>query len=124
MASPQMNRTARTVLTYVKLDFQGEWEYDYDEYSFRPVGTRATLLVVTEAPTGSLVTHWFVVRRRPSPPGGVYPTDNVIVPKGENIVYIPERCVRRAAGDQTQCLRAVLGDDDETEAVPRRRARR
>ena len=104
MARLQSNRTERTVLTYVKLDFQDEWEYHFDEYSFRPVREKATLLVVTEAPTGSLVTHWFVVRRRPDlPNGGVNTTDNVIVPSHENIVYIPERCVKRAPGDQTKC---------------------
>ena len=102
--SLEPNRGARTVLTYVKLDFIGDWEYHFDEYSFRPVREKAELLVVTEAPTGTLVTHWFVVRRRPDPGGGgVYTTDNVIVPTGENIVYIPERCVKRAEGDHTTC---------------------
>lgn len=97
------NYAERTVLTYVKLDFQGPWEYYFDTYSFRPVDKRAKLLVVTEAPTGDLVTHWFVVRRRPSPNSGVFTTDHVIVPREENIVYIPERCVRREKGDHTKC---------------------
>jgi len=106
-AAPVMaNRSARTVLTYVKLEFVGEWEYHFDTYSFRPVLRTGELLVVTEAPTGELVTHWFVVRRRPAPPGGgVFPTDNVIVPREENIVYIPERCVKREKGDHTTCGR-------------------
>ena len=43
------NRSERTVLTYVKLDFVGDWEYHGDTYSFRPVARRAELLVVTEA---------------------------------------------------------------------------
>lgn len=104
MADVESNRSEHTVLTYVKLQLQGEWEYNGDEYSFRPVDPRAELVVVTEAPTGTLVTHWFVVRRRPDPPGGgVVTTDNVIVPKYENIVYIPERCSRKEQGDQTEC---------------------
>jgi hypothetical protein len=126
MARPQSNRTERTVLTYVKLDFQGEWEYHFNEYSFRPVRAQATLLVVTEAPAGSLVTHWFTVRRRPDlPNGGVQTTDNVIVPSGENIVYIPERCVRRAVGDQTQCSPDVVvgGPGDDSILTRRRRTR-
>jgi hypothetical protein len=124
MARPQSNRTERTVLTYVKLDFQSEWEYHFDEYSFRPVKDRAPLLVVTEAPTGSLVTHWFWVRRRPDlPNGGVNTTDNVIVPNGENIVYIPERCVKRAPGDHTTCGdQGVVGEPDDV-ILPRRRPR-
>jgi hypothetical protein len=98
------NRGERTVLSYVKLDFLGDWEYVGDDFSFRPVGVQADLLVVTEEPTGSLVTYWFVVRRRDSPPGGgPYPTDGVMVPKEENIVYIPERCVKREEGDKTEC---------------------
>ena len=98
------NRTERTVLTYTKLDFQKEWEWYFDEYSFRPVSKSAPLLVVTEAPTGKLVTHFFIVRRRPDlPNGGVNTTDNVIVPKDENIVYIPERCVKVEEGDRTAC---------------------
>jgi hypothetical protein len=104
MADVESNRSERTVLTYVKLQFQGEWEYDGDEYSFRPVDPRGELLVVTEAPTGSLFTYWFVVRRRPDlPGGGLVPTDNVVVPKYENIVYIPERCSRKEEGDRTEC---------------------
>jgi hypothetical protein len=58
--------------------------------------------VVTEAPTGKLVTHWFLVRRRPDLPGGaINNTDDVMVPDGENIVYIPERCIKMAEGDFT-----------------------
>jgi hypothetical protein len=53
----KMGRSERTVLTYVKADFVGDWEYHGDTYSFRPVARRAELLVVTEAPTGGLVTH-------------------------------------------------------------------
>ena len=98
------NRGPRTVLTNTKLEFQGDWEYYFDEYSYRPIRPTAFLLVVTEAPTGFLTTHWFSVRRRPDPGGGgVYTTDNVIVPDKTNIVYIPERCVRREAGDKTTC---------------------
>jgi hypothetical protein len=85
------NRGPRTVLTYTKLEFQGDWEYYFDEYSYRPVKATAPLLVVTEAPTGFLTTHWFSVRRRPDPGGGgVYTTDNVIVPDKTNIVYSRE----------------------------------
>src|SRR5205085_6665064 len=70
------NRGERTVLSYVKLDFLGDWEYTGDDYAFRPVGPEAELLVVTEEPTGSLVTYWFLVRRRADPPGGgSYDTD-------------------------------------------------
>jgi len=98
------NRTERTVLVYTKLEFQKEWEWDFDEYSFRPVSKSAPLLVVTEAPTGKLITHFFMVRRRPDlPNGGVNTTDNVIVPNGENIVYIPERCIKKEEGDFTSC---------------------
>ena len=125
MARLQSNRTERTVLTYVKLDFQGEWEYHFDEYSFRPVRAQATLGVVTEAPTGSLVTHWFAVRRRPDlPNGAVNTTDNVIVPNGENIVYIPERCIKRAPGDQTSCSPVGPAGDIPDEATPNVQARR
>jgi len=107
MAVPN-NRSERTVLRYVKVDFRGAWEWDFDEYSFRPVGKQAELLVVSEA-GGALFTHYFVVRRREhSPDGGVWTTDNVLVPKEENIVYIPERCVKRAEGDQTTCTRPHL----------------
>jgi len=96
----------RTVLTYVKLDFSGQWEYHGADYSFRPAGRSAKLLVVTEAPTGQLITHYFVVRRRPDPsPSGVITTDGVVVPKYENIVYIPEKCVMVKKGDQTKCSR-------------------
>ena len=94
----------RTVLTYVKLDFCGEWEYSGVEYAFRPVNDRAELLVVTEAPTGQLITHYFVVRRRPDPsPTSFIPSDGVVVPMRENIVYIPERCVKVEKGDLTKC---------------------
>ncbi|MCW5978182.1 MAG: hypothetical protein KIT09_08895 [Bryobacteraceae bacterium] len=98
------NRTERTVLTYRKLEFRGEWQYHFGEYSFRPLEPKAELLVVTEGATGVLETHWFTVHRRPDPPGGgVFTTDNVIVPKEENIVFVPERCAKREAGDHTAC---------------------
>ena len=94
----------RTVLTYVKLDFQGSWEYNGSDYGYRPAKREAKLLVVTEAPTGQLITHFFRVRRRPDPPsGGHIPTDGVLVPQRENIVYIPERCVLVEKGDRTKC---------------------
>jgi hypothetical protein len=106
MATEGLGRSERTVLTYVKLDFVGDWEYHGDTYSFRPVARRAELLVVTEAPAGNLITHWFVVRRRPDPSGGGFiPTDGVVAPAMENIVYIPERCVKREKGDLTRCGR-------------------
>lgn len=94
----------RTVLTYVKLEFRGEWEYFCSNYGFRPAQEKAELLVVTEAPTGKLVTHYFVVRRRPDPsPSGFIPSDGVQVPEQENIVYIPEICVKVKDGDHTKC---------------------
>jgi hypothetical protein len=103
MADLQSNISERTVLSYVKLDFRGEWEYHFGEFSFRPVEPEAELVVVTEAPTGTLITYWFIVKRRPDPPdGGIMETDNVIVPTVENIVYIPERCVRKETGDHTE----------------------
>jgi len=95
--------SGRTVLTYVKLDFQGKWKYNGEKYSFRPVNESAVLLVVTEAPKGQLITHHFTVRRRQEDPNGRNPTDNVIVPITENIVYIPERCVKKDDGDTTVC---------------------
>ena len=102
----QSNRGERTILTYVKLDFRGDWEYFFGDYSFRPVGKTAELLVVTEAPTGTLVTHFFRVRRRPAPgPSSVLETDHVIAPNQTNIVYIPERCIKRVKGDATTCTR-------------------
>jgi hypothetical protein len=98
------NRGERTVLTYRKLEFAGDWEYFGDEYAFRPVGRTAELLVVTEGATGVLETHFFLVHRRPNPgPGSFLTTDGVIAPPTENIVYIPERCVRKAGGDLTKC---------------------
>jgi hypothetical protein len=123
------NRGPRTVLKYTKLEFQGDWEYHFDEYSYRPVKPTAVLLVVSEAPTGFLTTHWFSVRRRPDPGGGgVYTTDNVIVPDKTNIVYIPERCVRREAGDKTTCGGPVLPtprpDDGTKRQKKRKRSRR
>jgi hypothetical protein len=102
----EMNATERTVLVYVRLAFYGKWEWAFEEYSFRPVGAvgaRAALGVVCEGATGTEQTHWFIVRRRPDPPGGINTTDHVIVPTGENIVYVPERCVRRDDGDTTRC---------------------
>ncbi len=96
----------RTVLTYVKVDFLGQWEYHGSDYAFRPVNRSAKLLVVTEAPTGQLITHFFVVRRRPDPsPSGTVTTDGVVVPRCENIVYIPEKCVMKKEGDHTKCSR-------------------
>ena len=119
------NRGPRTVLTYTKLEFQGDWEYFFDEYSYRPVGRRAWLLVVTEAPAGSLMTHWFDVRHRPEPGGGgVFTTDNVIVPKTENIVYIPERCVRREPGDKTTCGPGTVSLPPGSDEVKRRKKRK
>ena len=101
----EINQTERTVLRYVKVEFRGAWEYSGDSWSFRPVKDEAELLVVIEAPTGQLETSWFVVRRRPDPPGGgFYSTDGVIVPREQNIVYIPERCTRREYGDHTECI--------------------
>jgi len=94
----------RTVLTYVKLDFIGEWEYNGSAYGFRPAKDTAELLVVTEAPTGKLITHYFIVHRRPDPsPSSRIPTDGVLVPEQENIVYIPERCAKVLEGDSTSC---------------------
>jgi hypothetical protein len=102
--SIELRHYGRTVLTYAKVEFVGDWEYFFDEYSFRPVGRSGGLLVVTEMPTGTLVTHFFIVRRRPDlPNGAVNTTDNVIVPKGENIVYVPERCAKKTIGDMTTC---------------------
>jgi|GEM_PF-5122133 len=94
----------RTVLTYVKLDFRGEWEYSGSNYGFRPAKGKAELLVVTEAPAGRLITHYFIVRRRPDPsPSSRIPTDGVLVPERENIVYIPESCLKVKEGDHTKC---------------------
>ena len=96
----------RTVLQYVKLDFIGAREYNGSDYGFRPAGKKAEFLVVTEAPTGTLITHYFIVRRRPDPsPSSRIPTDGVIAPERENIVYIPERCVKMVKGDQTECAK-------------------
>ena len=96
--------SGRTVLEYVKLDFIGEWEYYFDEFSFRPVADKGDLIVVREGATGVMETYWFVVPRPPDlPGGGVDTTKNVIVPRQENIVYIPVRCSRRENGDHTKC---------------------
>ena len=96
--------SGRTVLEYVKLDFIGEWEYYFDEFSFRPVADKGDLIVVREGATGVMETYWFVVPRPPVlPGGGVDTTKNVIVPRQENIVYIPVRCSRRENGDHTKC---------------------
>jgi hypothetical protein len=104
------NQAERTVLTYRKLEFGGDWESigsnsdTVSENVFQPVRRQAELLVVTEGATGVLETHWFIVRRRPTDPHGMrYLNDGVIVPTGENIVCIPERCVKRADGDHTKC---------------------
>jgi hypothetical protein len=98
------NHGERTVLTYRKVQFIGDWEYFGNEYAFRPVGPRAELMVVTEGATGVLETHVFIVRRRPNPaPGAIQTTDGVIVPPTENIVYVPERCVEKRPGDLTSC---------------------
>jgi hypothetical protein len=116
------NRSERTILRYVKLDFRGAWEWDFDEYSFRPVGKEAELLVVSEI-GNVLVTHSFLVRRREhSPDGGVWTTDNVLAPKEENIVYIPERCRWRAEGDKTSCSRIVVRPPVATRRRKQRRA--
>ncbi len=75
-----------------------------DRTRIPPAKDKAELLVVTEAPTGKLITHYFIVRRRPDLPGGGYvKTDAVLVPTTENIVYIPEKCVWVREGDHTKC---------------------
>jgi hypothetical protein len=102
---PADNRTERTVLKYVKLEFRGEWQCIGELFAFRPLAKAEELLVVVEAPVGRLETIWFLVQRRPDLPTGVAaPLDGVLVPREQNIVYIPERCVRREEGDHTECV--------------------
>jgi hypothetical protein len=92
-----------TVLKYLKLEFRGEWRFDHDDYAYKPADREGgELIVVQEAPGGSLETYWFSVRRRED--AGV--ESAVIAPREQNIVYIPELCVRREPGDRTECKEA------------------
>jgi hypothetical protein len=89
-----------TVLKYLKLEFRGEWRFDHDDYAYKPTDREGgELIVVQEAPGGSLETYWFMVRRRED--AGV--ESAVVAPREQNIVYIPELCVRREPGDRTEC---------------------
>jgi hypothetical protein len=87
-----------TVLQYVKLEFRGEWRFDHDDYAYKPLEREGELIVLRESPVGTLETYWFRVQRR-NDAAGV--ESAVIAPREQNIVYIPELCLRRAAGDHT-----------------------
>jgi hypothetical protein len=55
----------------------------------------AQLIVVAEDRTGVKTTYWFKI-----PTGEV-----VLVSNGENLIYIPAKCSRKAPGDLTSCGR-------------------
>jgi hypothetical protein len=87
-----------TVLQYVKLEFRGEWGFDYQNSAYMPADQSGELIVLRESPAGTLETYWFTVPRR----DGAGVELAVIAPPVENIVYIPELCVRRKSGDHTE----------------------
>lgn len=101
----QVELVVRLGVSHVKLDFRGEWESFPGPDEFRPVRRRAQLLVVSEAPMGTLVTHWASCAAGPTHPTPSGRPTGVRVPREENIVYIPERCVKRQQGDHTTCGR-------------------
>ena len=83
-----------TVLTFVYAEFHGNWKR---ELLTTLVGYEAEangqVVVVAEGATGVKETYWYNV-----------PTGEVVwVSYGENLAFIPERCLRRAPGDQTSC---------------------
>jgi hypothetical protein len=98
-----------TVLQYVKLEFRREWRFDHDNYAYKPLEREGELIVLRESPVGGLETYWFSVQWRDE--AGV--ESAVIAPREQNIVYIPELCVRREPGDHTECKEDTTEDTSE-----------
>jgi hypothetical protein len=98
-----------TVLKYLKLDLQGNWDLAVGSPSYAyvpsgPTGHTANLYVLTEEPDGSLVSYRFVVKRPVDRPNYGFGYLNVVqVLTTDNTVYIPTRCADRYAGDPTAC---------------------
>lgn len=83
--------TPHTVMTFVFVEFDKNWSRAGTvQYTAQ---SDAQLIVVAEGATGVKTTYWFRVKKN----------EVVLVSFSANVVYIPARCAKRAAGDKTTC---------------------
>lgn len=94
--------TPHTVMEFTFADFDRNLARTFLAFTNPADGTvnytatsSAQLIVVAEDKTGTKTTYWFKI-----PKGEV-----ILVSKGENLIYIPAKCSRRAPGDMTSCGR-------------------
>jgi hypothetical protein len=80
-----------TVMEFTFIEFDENWDRSGTvQYTARD---KAMLKVVAEDKTGNKTTYFFRVEK-----GAV-----VLVSYSVNLVYIPEKCIRREDGDKTKC---------------------
>jgi hypothetical protein len=85
-----------TVLVFVSIQFAGAWQRQVGPtVMYKAAGKTDQVLVVTEDVTGPKHTYTFDVKAG----------EEVWVSYSENLVFIPDRCVKRVADDQTTCKR-------------------
>ena len=92
--------TPHTVMEFTFAEFDKNLARTFLAFTLPQEGTvnytatrTAQLIVVAEDHTGTKTTYWFKI-----PTGEV-----VLVSKGENLIYIPAKCSRKARGDLTSC---------------------
>jgi len=82
-----------SVLVFKHMQFIGQWTRwsGTNAIGYTPTGARNQLIVVVEAPTGTLTTYYFLVPRD---------QDVWVV---EDVVHIPALCQKKSPGDTTRC---------------------
>jgi hypothetical protein len=92
-------KTGFTVLEFTKIQFLGpKWERQQNGvcviyYNPKTETQPLILFVVWQSATGVEKTYEFLI----------YPSEEVLVNWSENIIHIPEICVKSASGDITNC---------------------
>jgi hypothetical protein len=85
-------------MQFIYIEFDDNWSRESDNY--KNALNHASLIVVTEGPTGVKTTYWFKV------PKG----EHVWIggdQGNENIIYIPTTCIDAKYGDHSKCAKIL-----------------
>ncbi len=94
--------TYQTALEFTYIEFDKNWT-SAGTVQYIATNDKAQLIVVAEGKTGVKTTYWFQADK----------SDIVLVSDYANIVYIPQKCIRREAGDKTKCLKNKEQESEE-----------
>lgn len=84
---------AAQVLKFVMADFRGTWDIAFggDNAIYQAKANNAELAVVREDPKGKATTYYYVLSIN----------DNVVI--FDDVIHVPQRCIRRKAGNRITC---------------------